>query len=65
MLALESATLGALVAIVRDGVDSGQFRDVEPRTTAAFPLAAADGLRKGNTYATASNYCRLWWKETR
>ncbi|MFC7132863.1 MULTISPECIES: TetR/AcrR family transcriptional regulator [Salinibaculum] len=43
LLALESATLDALTGIVRDGVERGVFRDVDPRATAAFLLAAADG----------------------
>jgi len=41
--ALESATLGALVDIVRAGIDAEVFRGVDPRATAAFLLAAADG----------------------
>jgi AcrR family transcriptional regulator len=40
---LESETLDAITDIVRAGVESGQFRDVDPRATAAFLLAAADG----------------------
>lgn len=40
---LETATLDALTAIVADGVEQGAFRDVDPRATAAFLLAAADG----------------------
>jgi len=43
LLALESATLDALTAVVEDGVDRGVFRPVNPRATAAFLLAAADG----------------------
>jgi AcrR family transcriptional regulator len=43
LLALESATLEALADIVRVGIDEGVFREVDPRATAAFLLAAADG----------------------
>lgn len=43
LLALESATLDLLAGIVREGVEQGVFRDVDPRSTAAFLLAAADG----------------------
>jgi len=41
--ALESATLDLLTNIVREGVEQGVFRAVDPRSTAAFLLAAADG----------------------
>jgi AcrR family transcriptional regulator len=40
---LEGAALDALAAIVRDGVEQGAFRPVDPDATAAFLLAAADG----------------------
>jgi len=40
---LEGAALDALADIVRDGVEQGAFRDVDPEATAAFLLAAADG----------------------
>ncbi|MFC6975538.1 TetR/AcrR family transcriptional regulator [Halomicroarcula sp. GCM10025709] len=43
LLTLESATLETLTAIVRDGVEQGVFRSVDPEATAAFLLAAADG----------------------
>ena len=43
LLALESATLDPLTGIVRDGIEQDVFRDVDPRATAAFLLAAADG----------------------
>ncbi|QIO23463.1 TetR/AcrR family transcriptional regulator [Haloarcula sp. JP-L23] len=43
LLALESATLDELERIVAEGVEEGVFRDVDPRATAAFLLAAADG----------------------
>jgi AcrR family transcriptional regulator len=43
LLALESATLETLTGIVRDGVEQGVFRQVNPEATAAFLLAAADG----------------------
>ena len=43
LLALESATLDLLTGIVREGVETGVFRDIDPRATAAFLLAAADG----------------------
>jgi AcrR family transcriptional regulator len=43
LIALESAALAELTAIVRDGVEAGVFRDVDPRATAAFLLAAGDG----------------------
>jgi len=43
LLALESATLDLFTGIVREGVESGTFREVDPRATAAFLLAAADG----------------------
>jgi AcrR family transcriptional regulator len=40
---LEGAALDALATIVRDGVEQGAFRLVDPDATAAFLLAAADG----------------------
>jgi len=40
---LEGAALDALADIVRDGVEEEAFRDVDPRATAAFLLAAGDG----------------------
>jgi hypothetical protein len=40
---LEGAALDALATIVRDGVEQGAFRPVDPDATAAFLLAAADG----------------------
>jgi AcrR family transcriptional regulator len=40
---LESAALDALTDIVREGVETGVFREVDPRATAAFLLAAGDG----------------------
>jgi AcrR family transcriptional regulator len=43
LLALESATLDLLTGIVREGVERGVFRGVDPRATATFLLAAADG----------------------
>jgi AcrR family transcriptional regulator len=43
LLALESATLDLLTGIVREGVEQDVFRDVDPRSTAALLLAAADG----------------------
>jgi AcrR family transcriptional regulator len=43
LLGLESATLELFASIVREGVASGAFREVDPRATAAFLLAAADG----------------------
>jgi hypothetical protein len=43
LLALESAALDLFTGIVREGVETGVFRDVDPRATAAFLLAAADG----------------------
>jgi AcrR family transcriptional regulator len=43
LLALESTTLDELTSIVREGVETGAFRAVDPRATAAFLLAAADG----------------------
>ena len=43
LLALESATLDLLTGIVREGVEAGVFREVDPRATAAVLLAAADG----------------------
>lgn len=43
LLALESATLEALAGVVRAGIAEGVFREVDPRATAAFLLAAADG----------------------
>jgi len=43
LLELETACLDALTDIVAAGVDQGVFRPVEPRPTAAFLLAAADG----------------------
>lgn len=43
LLELETACLDALTDIVAAGVDQGVFRPVDPRATAAFLLAAADG----------------------
>lgn len=43
LLKLESVTLAALEDVVRDGVEQGVFRPVDPEATAAFLLAAADG----------------------
>ncbi|WP_262178588.1 TetR/AcrR family transcriptional regulator [Haloarcula laminariae] len=43
LLELETACLDALTDIVAAGVEQGVFREVEPRATAAFLLAAADG----------------------
>jgi AcrR family transcriptional regulator len=40
---LEGATLDALADIIREGVEDGTFREVDPDATAAFLLAAADG----------------------
>jgi len=40
---LEGATLDALAGIIREGVEDGTFRGVDPEATAAFLLAAADG----------------------
>jgi AcrR family transcriptional regulator len=40
---LERRTLDTIAGIVRDGVDQGVFRSVDPDATAAFLLAAADG----------------------
>jgi len=43
LLELETACLDALTDIVTAGVEQGVFREVDPRATAAFLLAAADG----------------------
>jgi AcrR family transcriptional regulator len=43
LIALESAALEELTDIVSDGVKAGVFREVDPRATAAFLLAAGDG----------------------
>lgn len=43
LLTLERTTLDHLAGIVADGVETGVFRDVEPRATATFLLAAARG----------------------
>ena len=43
LLELESVILERLVEIVESGVEQGVFRPVDPRATAAFLLAAADG----------------------
>lgn len=43
LLELETACLDALTNITAAGVDQGVFRDVDPRSTATFLLAAADG----------------------
>lgn len=43
LLELETACLEELTDIVAAGVEQGVFRPVEPRATAAFLLAAADG----------------------
>jgi AcrR family transcriptional regulator len=40
---LEEHTLETLTGIVADGVETGVFREVDPRGTAAFLLAAGDG----------------------
>lgn len=43
LLELEWATLNVLEDIVREGVEQGVFREVDPEATAAFLLAAGDG----------------------
>jgi AcrR family transcriptional regulator len=43
LIRLETAVLEELERIVREGVEAGVFRAVDPRATAAFLLAAADG----------------------
>ena len=43
LLAMETRTLERLAETIADGVERGVFRDVDPRGTAAFLLAAADG----------------------
>jgi AcrR family transcriptional regulator len=40
---LEESSLDTLTAILEDGVEAGVFREVDPRGTAAFLLAAGDG----------------------
>ena len=40
----EEFVLGELAAVIRAGVESGAFRDVDPEATAAFLLAACDGV---------------------
>ncbi|MFC7068577.1 TetR/AcrR family transcriptional regulator [Halobaculum lipolyticum] len=40
----EEFVLGELADVVRAGVESGAFRDVDPEATAAFLLAACDGV---------------------
>ncbi|PSQ19971.1 TetR/AcrR family transcriptional regulator [Halobacteriales archaeon QS_8_69_26] len=39
----ERGVLDDLAGILRDGVDAGQFREVDPESTAAFLLMATDG----------------------
>jgi len=43
LLELETACLDALTDIVESGIEQDVFRQVDPRATAAFLLAAADG----------------------
>jgi hypothetical protein len=44
LLKMERVCLDALTDIITAGVDQGVFRPVDPRATAAFLLAAADGM---------------------
>ncbi len=44
LLELETVCLEVLTDIVAAGVEQGVFRPVDPRATAAFLLAAADGM---------------------
>ncbi|QLH79271.1 TetR/AcrR family transcriptional regulator [Halosimplex rubrum] len=43
LVALQSAKLDVLAETVREGVEDGTFRPVDPDATAAFLLAAGDG----------------------
>ncbi|KTG26586.1 TetR/AcrR family transcriptional regulator [Haloferax profundi] len=43
LLQMEQHTLGVIADIVRDGVEQGVFRDVDPDGTAALILSATDG----------------------
>jgi AcrR family transcriptional regulator len=43
LLAMERGTIDHLARVIAEGVEAGVFRDVDPRGTAAFLLAAADG----------------------
>jgi len=43
LVALERTTLDHLTAIVESGIESGTFRDVDPRGTAGFLKSAMDG----------------------
>lgn len=43
LLELEASNLAVLEAIIADGIEQGVFREVDPRGTAAFLLAAANG----------------------
>lgn len=43
LLTFEGSLLDHLTSIVSDGIEQGVFRDVDPRGTAAFLLAAANG----------------------
>ncbi|KAB1189998.1 TetR family transcriptional regulator [Haloferax sp. MBLA0076] len=43
LLQMEQHTLDVIADIVRDGVEQGVFRDVDPDGTAAFILSATDG----------------------
>jgi len=43
LLRMERHTLGVIADIVRDGVEQGVFREVDPEGTAAFVLSATDG----------------------
>jgi AcrR family transcriptional regulator len=43
LVAYEQAIIDDTAALIRDGIETGQFREVDPESTAAFILTLADG----------------------
>jgi AcrR family transcriptional regulator len=43
LVAYERAIIGDTAALIREGIDAGCFREVDPEATAAFLLTLADG----------------------
>jgi len=43
LVAYEQAIIDDTAALIRDGIEAGQFREVDPESTAAFILTLADG----------------------
>jgi AcrR family transcriptional regulator len=43
LIAYEEAIIGDTADLIREGIAAGQFRDVDPESTAAFILTLADG----------------------